>query len=206
MNNLGSFLRVPPKCIQYAGVKDKRAKTVQRVSIKYRDPKRLAQFSRNNARIGNFTFEKEPLHLGDLSGNYFQLVIRDVSADEDTVRISAEAFVRHGFINYFGLQRFGTTEVSTVEVGKALLKSDWNLAVDMIMKQRDNEHERVQRCRKIWADTKDAEAALKALGQRSCVESQLLQGLARNHKNDPFGAIQNIPRNSRLMYVHSYQR
>ncbi|GAV03288.1 hypothetical protein RvY_13734-2 [Ramazzottius varieornatus] len=205
VNNMGGFLRVPPRCIQYAGVKDKRAKTVQRVSIKFRDPQRLAQFSRNSIRLGNFTFEKEPLHLGDLTGNYFRLVIRNVTADEDTIRASTDAFVKQGFVNYFGLQRFGTTEVSTVEVGKALLKADWNAAVEAIMKERSNEHERVQRCRKVWAETKDAEAALKAIGNRSCIEAQLLQGLARSHKNDPFGAIQNISRNTRLMYVHSYQ-
>lgn len=52
------------------------------------------------------------------------------------------ALVReHGFINYFGLQRFGTGGAPTSEVGLAMLKEDWGGAVRLIMRPRLGENE-----------------------------------------------------------------
>ncbi|PFH37665.1 hypothetical protein BESB_000070 [Besnoitia besnoiti] len=41
-----------------------------------------------------------------------------------------------GFLNYFGLQRFGTHAVRTFEVGAALLRGDWKEAVALILGKR----------------------------------------------------------------------
>lgn len=46
-----------------------------------------------------------------------------------------------GFINYFGLQRFGTGGAPTSEVGIAMLKEDWAGAVRLIMTPRLGENE-----------------------------------------------------------------
>lgn len=41
-----------------------------------------------------------------------------------------------GFINYYGLQRFGTGQVATNHVGLALLKRDWAGAAHLILDPR----------------------------------------------------------------------
>ncbi len=46
-----------------------------------------------------------------------------------------------GFINYFGLQRFGSGGAPTSEVGLAMLKEDWEGAVKLIMTPRLGENE-----------------------------------------------------------------
>lgn len=46
-----------------------------------------------------------------------------------------------GFINYFGLQRFGTGGAPTSEVGLAMLKEDWEGAVRLIMAPRVGENQ-----------------------------------------------------------------
>ena len=52
------------------------------------------------------------------------------------------AWVRErGFINYFGLQRFGSGGAPTSEVGLAMLKEDWEGAVRLIMTPRMGENE-----------------------------------------------------------------
>lgn len=38
-----------------------------------------------------------------------------------------------GFVNYFGLQRFGVTAIGTFRVGIALLRHDWQGAIDLIL-------------------------------------------------------------------------
>ncbi|KAG7262326.1 hypothetical protein CRUP_036513 [Coryphaenoides rupestris] len=56
-----------------------------------------------------------------------------------------------------------------------------------------------------WAKSQDPEAALKKLPVKRCVEGQLLRGLCMHGKKNTITAFGLIPRNNRLMYVHSYQ-
>mgnify|MGYP003387173539 CR=1 FL=1 len=50
---------------------------------------------------------KEPLQLGKLRGNRFEIVLREVSCEAGLVEASCRALAERGFINYYGLQRFG---------------------------------------------------------------------------------------------------
>ena len=59
--------------------------------------------------LGNFQYVEKELSLGDLSGNHFQLVLRDIDAATDTVAQVCTSVERNGFINYFGMQRFGAS-------------------------------------------------------------------------------------------------
>ena len=76
---LASKLKVPIRTFQFAGTKDRRGVTVQRVAI-YRvhadQIMRLNKFARG-WRVGDFTYEKHGLGLGDLGGNEFLLTLRD---------------------------------------------------------------------------------------------------------------------------------
>ena len=42
-----------------------------------------------------------------------------------------------GYINYFGMQRFGTQSVCTHAAGIAMLKEDWEAAVDLVLMPRE---------------------------------------------------------------------
>lgn len=43
-----------------------------------------------------------------------------------------------GFINYYGMQRFGTHNIMTHAVGLAILAEDWQAAIDLILMPRQN--------------------------------------------------------------------
>jgi tRNA pseudouridine13 synthase len=49
--------------------------------------------------------------------------------------IDVENLRKNGFINYFGMQRFGTYNVRTHEIGMANLKQDWLQTVRLILSQ-----------------------------------------------------------------------
>ena len=66
------------------------------------------------------------------------------------------AWARQGFINYFGLQRFGSYSVGTHDVGRKLLQGDFKAAVDLVLQPRDGEQDRVAHARKVWVETRDA--------------------------------------------------
>ena len=62
----------------YAGTKDRRAKTAQRVCVKKVIPHKIVNAARSisGAFVGNFEFLTSALKLGQLSGNRFQIVLR----------------------------------------------------------------------------------------------------------------------------------
>ncbi len=78
-------------------------------------PFRLAQQNRKlkGAQVGDFKYVHYPLHLGSLSGNLFDLILRNVKGTPSDVERAAEALKKSGFINYFGLQRFGHSAAPT---------------------------------------------------------------------------------------------
>ena len=73
-----------------------------------------------------------------LNGNRFGILLRNVVAEgEATVSNAIEALQSNGFINYFGLQRFGSGDTGTHNVGKELLLGKWREAVELLMKDKN---------------------------------------------------------------------
>ncbi|KAK2917611.1 pseudouridylate synthase 7 homolog isoform X2 [Channa argus] len=208
INVLSKFLRLRPNMFSYMGTKDKRAITVQEIAVLKITAERLAHLNKCliNLKVGNFCYKNHPLKLGELQGNHFTVVIRNISGTDEQVHQALTSLKQTGFINYYGMQRFGTTAVPTQQVGRAILRNDWNEVMDLILKPRPGaEKEFLVRCREEWAKTQDPEAALKKLPNKRCVEGQLLRGLSMYGKKNIVTAFGLIPRNNRLMYIHSYQ-
>uniref|UniRef100_A0A6I8NUA7 Pseudouridylate synthase 7 homolog n=1 Tax=Ornithorhynchus anatinus TaxID=9258 RepID=A0A6I8NUA7_ORNAN len=208
INVLSKFLRVTPNIFSYMGTKDKRAITVQEIAVLKITAQRLAHLNKclMNFKLGNFSYQKSPLKLGELQGNHFTVVLRNITGTDGQVQQAMTSLREIGFINYFGMQRFGTTAVPTYQVGRAILQNCWTEVMDLILKPRPGaEKGYLVKCREEWAKTKDPAAALKKLPVKRCVEGQLLRGLSKYGLKNVVSAFGIIPRNNRLMYIHSYQ-
>jgi tRNA pseudouridine13 synthase len=83
-------------------------------------PFRMAQQNERlrGAKLGDFTYTRYPLHLGGLSGNMFDIILRNVRGSPADINLAADALKKSGFINYFGLQRFGNAMAPTHEYPK----------------------------------------------------------------------------------------
>ncbi|CCD24934.1 pseudouridine synthase PUS7 NDAI_0E01180 [Naumovozyma dairenensis CBS 421] len=222
VNTITKLMRIPNKLIRFAGNKDRRAVTCQRLSVSKIGVDRLNALNRTlkGLVIGGYKFEDTSLSLGDLNGNEFVIVIRDVSVSE-TSALSLEQILANGcqslsekgFINYFGMQRFGTFSISTHEIGKELLLSNWENAVNLILSDQDNVLPKSKEARQIWAETKDPVLALQKMPRQSLAENSILHSLSTQKKEEDgtfssfayYTAIMKIPRNLRTMYVHAYQ-
>lgn len=211
VNHLAGKLGVKPNFITYAGTKDRRALTSQMMSVFKIDPVKLAKLSNElkGVKLGNYSFKQTCLKLGDLKGNRFRISLRNVTGTDEQIEEAMNNLKEKGFINYYGLQRFGSSSaVPTPEVGRALLLGQWKEAIELILKPRNNDEPwALKRARKLWWVTKDARKAAKMLRSSfmNNIESKLLYGLSRHAPEDYVGALQNIPRNTRLLYLHSYQ-
>uniref|UniRef100_T2M708 Pseudouridylate synthase 7 homolog n=1 Tax=Hydra vulgaris TaxID=6087 RepID=T2M708_HYDVU len=207
---LAKLLHVNASCFSYAGTKDRRATTVQQISAQNIYSKNLLGVNKrlNNIVLGDFVYRNEQLKLGDLTGNEFTIIIRNVQADDASVNQACNLLKENGFVNYFGLQRFGTGGVATHEIGKALLKNNFSEAVDMVLMPRlnSNDYNAESNAKKIWTETKDAAKAFEALLSCYSIEGKLLAALnQQKHGYNFWNAWQTLPRNNRLLYLHSYQ-
>lgn len=158
-------------------------------------------------RVGHLEYAHEPLHLGMQQGNEFVIVLRDVqigqrSTMDETINVLKEK----GFINYYGMQRFGTSIISTHTVGLALLLNDFHKAVGLIMAPRPGDVEEAQEARKAYAQG-DLEKFLKLMPNYNIAERSIVQRMLadKQGRNDWKGYFMAIPRGLRTMYVHAYQ-
>ncbi|XP_060080963.1 pseudouridylate synthase 7 homolog [Ylistrum balloti] len=204
---LAHMLHVNKGIFQYGGTKDRRAKTTQEVTAYKLRIEKLQAVSPIlwNMKLGDFRYVEKPLRLGQICGNKFSIVLRNVTEPDNLKIDKAMMSLRdYGFINYFGMQRFGTTSIPTYHIGRAILNSEWEEAVNLIMKPRPWEYGEIAECRRVWWEKRDCSAALKVYPKRYSIERTLLAALKKNSRNF-CGAFGMIPRNTRLMYLHSYQ-
>ncbi|WCJ43912.1 hypothetical protein M5689_024619 [Euphorbia peplus] len=204
---IGKMLGIQPRSFGFAGTKDKRAITTQRVTVFKQHASRLAALNDRliGIKVGNFCYVKEGLLLGQLLGNRFTVTLRGVIADsEDTIKGSAESLGKQGFINYFGLQRFGSGSIPTHLIGAALLRGEWKIAVNLILDPREGERDAVKKVREYYIESNDIDGTLRQLPRYLVAERSILQCLKKCPGNY-LQALKAIPRTLRMMYVHSYQ-
>ena len=133
--SLSSHLGLPVRNFGFAGLKDHRAVTAQEMTV--RDASisavRAAHKHHPNCSIGHVRYVDRQLRLGELGGNRFRILLRGVKGSCDDINAALSALREHGFINYFGLQRFGEHATRNDEVGKCLMTGDYAAAVDIIL-------------------------------------------------------------------------
>ncbi len=113
-------LSIKRSLIKYAGAKDKRAVTVQYMSIK--GFKKKVFFKHNGLFVESVGFTNEPLSLGSLKGNNFVIVVR-------RIKEGASKINNNLFPNFFDSQRFSS---NNADVGLAIIKKDFKLACDLL--------------------------------------------------------------------------
>lgn len=234
---LARQLKMKPQAFQFAGTKDRRGITVQRVSVYRVIADRMVNAGRTlrNAKIGNYQYQQNGLRLGDLRGNEFVVTLRDcdfgfgpqsegqADSASDIVKTAIENLRERGYINYYGLQRFGTFSTRTDAVGVKMLQGDFRAAVEAILDYSSTSLAAAQNPLstddKISVDDKarahalhlfktsgKVYPALQQLPKKFSAEASIIRHLGNPERsNDFLGALQAISRNLRLMYVHAYQ-
>ncbi|CEP16132.1 hypothetical protein [Parasitella parasitica] len=213
INIISKKTSVHPKNFGYAGTKDARAITTQALTLKSVKPGRIImaqeELKLSGIYLGDFKFVPKGLTLGDLGGNHFTIVLRDVrGAKEADLELSLQSLQSNGYLNYFGMQRFGTSTVLTHTVGCAIMKKQYEEASNLILDPREggmyNDREEYRIARTLWKDTHDPNAVLSILPKRAFAERKLLASYARN-PGQHSKAIKSLPKNMLSLYSHAYQ-
>ena len=192
-----------PHELGYAGTKDKIAWTCQRISIFNADIERIGKFSSPGIILKNFKWAKHKIKIGDLSGNKFKIILRDV--DKEAIKILSRVRNTEYLPNFFGAQRFGSVRKENVIIGKLILKLRFQEAVFAYLTGfGDKESDEVKRAKKKLKIEKSLADAKLYFPQELRLEHLILDYLSRNNK-DWLGALNIIGEKSLLMMCQSVQ-
>jgi len=208
IRELSRQLRISQKRFGWAGTKDKRAVTSQRISIMNLDESALKRITLPDIEIRVLGRTNRSVGLGDLLGNRFTIRISKMAcpdAPEVISKISSEISAHKGVPNYFGIQRFGDTRPVTHKVGEALVRGDIEGAVFTYLAMPfPGELEATREIRQRLWDSRDMQAALKEFPDYLRYEKAMLNRLAER-PGDYAGSFDVLSPNLKRLFVHAYQ-
>lgn len=181
IQQIADCLKINPKYINFAGLKDKTAVTTQYLSISQGPAKDLKREHIGLTYLGN---GNERLNLGMLDGNKFTIVVREITKqekknfDEKMKQKKTEKKKKQNnfslqFINYYDDQRFGIHKNNHF-IGKLLLKKQFKEAVEMLKTRED-------------------------------YQISLLKKYLEKQPTDIIGALRELPKKHLLLFIHAYQ-
>jgi tRNA pseudouridine13 synthase len=205
---ISNRLGVSRKRFGFAGTKDKRAVATQRVSVWNTTVEQMVKIDIKDMTLGDFCYADERITLGDLWGNRFTIVVRKIDLEKNAIeeRINSTMEELGSKIpNFFGVQRFGTIRPITHQVGEWILRRDFKKAVMIYLSAvYEKENEESTEARRFLSETEDFHEAIKRFPRHLGYENSILNHLVKN-PTDFIGALRELPKKLRWMFVHAYQ-
>jgi tRNA pseudouridine13 synthase len=132
IEHIASALHINPKKFGFAGNKDKIAITEQACSVPEVNKDRIEKIKLRDIELKFLGKGSEPISLGDLEGNEFEIVVRNIEKKPEA---------KTEFVNYFGEQRFGK---ANVPIGKAIIQKDFEKAVKLMLEDKGPEQVKIR--------------------------------------------------------------
>lgn len=191
--------------VRYAGLKDKRAVAVQYVTpTSWRpDFPQLVEEGLFRCRVVGYL--DRPISRSMVLANGFVIVVRDCCPSMEASLEEASGLCRERKVpNFYGLQRFGTSEALTHRLGRAMVKGSFGEATRLMLEEpRSTDNEDTSRARALVTQGRVAEA-LDLLPRRQDIERMVAKSLASD-PGDPVKALRAVPIALRRFYVQAYQ-
>ncbi|MDY6770980.1 MAG: tRNA pseudouridine(13) synthase TruD [Candidatus Nanohaloarchaea archaeon] len=207
IRELSNMLHISRDRFGYAGNKDKRGVTTQYVSVRGLDEEDLNRVFMPNLEI-EVVGHDGYINLGSLDHNEFNITIRSINLPKENVESRVDSIMDEldGWMpNYFGDQRFGSTRPITHQVGREILKGNFEEAVwTYIAKPYDEEYDKVRKVREDLWETRDPEQKAEKFPEEYRYEKILLYHISEND-GDYKGAIKRLPEGLQKLFIHAYQ-
>jgi tRNA pseudouridine13 synthase len=187
IQRLTRAIRCRQSDIGLAGIKDMHAVTYQFCTISNTKPQSVrnaqSHLCSQGIELGGIHQVNWALNQGDLQGNKFEIIVRNVKrvqvqtnkgvrtevlipCEKEHVAFMANRIRKSGFINFFGEQRLGApghaseVGVRAFDIGRALLQQDFTKAIDLLMTGRrichgnsNAENPEIRHARQIWKES-----------------------------------------------------
>ena len=211
-------LHIDRKRMGFAGMKDKKALTRQWICIANMDSedqfKQVEDLDIYKTDFLEVIRGRKKLRMGQLKGNKFRILIRDLDDIEKSADIANEVLNElevTGVPNYYGWQRFGKPRTNTHLVGEALIHNDLKEAVRRYVgNPSEKESLENQKARQAYDDG-DLEKSLELMGKGMRYEKMMVRQLIKDSKKGELddkaymNALHALPKPLQRMFVHAYQ-
>jgi len=206
IRRLSRSMGVSYKRFSYAGIKDRRAVTSQRVSFRG-SPQDLIGREISGVQILHPHRAKQPIVPGALRGNRFTIAIRevDLTAKEAQTRVETtqkEILSAGGALNFYGPQRFGIIRPNTHLIGRQLILENYKEAIQILLEGGLEPTEVSEDSTQEAFDSnegKSTEDVPYGLYERAVTH------YLNKHPDNYRGAFQVIPKDLARLYVHAFQ-
>jgi tRNA pseudouridine13 synthase len=210
IRKIAKQLGISERRLQIAGIKDKKAKTAQYISIENSKLKWLNHVRIADVKLYPLRYSANMVFPHMLFGNIFYLTIRAINHTAALIRkrisrIRDELQVLGGAPNFFGHQRFGTIRPITHLVGKALTQNDFEKAAFLYLaKPSSHEHPQSRQARQQLLESGNFKEALDHFPRWLLYERLMLSHLAKNPKAY-IGAFKRLPQRLCNLFLQAYQ-
>ncbi|MFX0050641.1 MAG: tRNA pseudouridine(13) synthase TruD [Candidatus Hermodarchaeota archaeon] len=199
-------LRIKEEDIGYAGLKDALAETYQRISIWNCDIDRITAIDLPQIKLYHPVKQKFAIKMGDLLGNSFEIIIRNVENEWD-IR-NWRNFKHHleskGLWNFYGPQRFGSNRPILHFIGKLFLQEKYSDAIDLYLGETSPlEHESITQLRQRYREGRSFSNLRSNFPYSYSIERTLLGGLERHHPENRI--ILSLPKPFLRLAISAYQ-
>lgn len=191
---LARKLGISQKRLGYAGLKDRRAVTTQKVSVSGVTKEQLKKVSIPGVKVYDIE-QGDKIRLGDHQGNRFDILVRDAVLNEERAQL-----VTRGFPNYFGVQRFGKVRPITHEVGRELIKNNLEKAALLFLAKPFPEEIYYKVRKELW-ETENFNRAKREYPLSLKYERAMLDKIHLGYKE----AFKALPLRLNTLFVHAYQ-
>jgi tRNA pseudouridine13 synthase len=205
-NIFAASLKISRNYVTYAGLKDKRALTVQTMSVPASAAEILPSLELSRIAIRDIRYTRNPVQIGDLWGNRFTILLRDITAEGDMAIEVSDQLRNTPLLNYFGVQRFGLTRPYTHLVGKVLVQRKFEKAVRiMITTTSEYESEELTELRKQLSENLvPTQKIIDSFPEELNYEKDVMKYLMKN-PGEFEKAIMRIPPRVLTLHVHAFQ-
>lgn len=145
LNFLARELKISEKDISVGGMKDRYGQTEQRITIRTRATL-PHQLKYKNFTLQFLGYTSEKITAENLTGNLFDIVLRDLKAQEwENVQANVAALAAWGLPNYYDEQRFGSARHNQGYMGKELFLGNREQALKLYLwpSKHDRKEEKV---------------------------------------------------------------
>ena len=210
LRDMARQLSISDERIGIAGIKDKRAITTQLMSIRGITADDLKKITLPGVVITPLGRSGKDIAPGDLKGNDFDIIIRDICLDPPEIArritaISEEIAATGGVPNFFGYQRFGIKRPVTHLVGEQIVRGDIeSAAMTFIAQSFPWEKPENREVRDYVRNTRDFAKGLEIYPLNLRYERTMMHRLIER-PGDYKGAFRALPGGLITMFVHAYQ-
>lgn len=208
VRELARILRISQKRFGWAGTKDRRALTKQRISIFDVSEADIERVGLKDVELKVIGRANKKISLGDLWGNKFKITVRNIELSQEETLARVEAITKElekGAPDFFGVQRFGENRPLTHLVGEAIVRGNFReAALTYIARAFEGEAEEIKKARQYVSDTGDFKEGLKIYPVRFQFERAMMNHLIA-HPDDYTGTFKVLSPKLAQMFLHAYQ-